>query len=149
QGSGLIAALLYAVSPALMVFSNMLVAHMPTLLGLMLFLVAILRCCQRPTAGFALLAGTGLAFAMICRPMTAAGFALPFGLHWIWRLLRPASSESDETHKTNRPTWAATVSLGLPLVIGMAGMLAYNHSITGRATVSPYQLYADIYTPRH
>ena len=39
--------------------------------------------------------------------------------------------------------------MALPLLAGVGLQLAYNHSITGKALVSPYQLYTDIYTPRH
>jgi hypothetical protein len=124
----------------------MLVAHMPTMLGLMVFLWAILACRRRPHSAYAVLAGTGLAFAMLCRPMTAAGFALPFGVDWLWRLFR------EWRHPGNAPgapTLRQTIALGLPLVAGVSVMLVYNHSITGSALVSPYQQYTDLYTPRH
>lgn len=39
--------------------------------------------------------------------------------------------------------------MGLPILAGMGIQMAYNQSITGKAFVSPYQLYTDIYTPRH
>ncbi|QDT56786.1 hypothetical protein Pan44_48460 [Caulifigura coniformis] len=148
---GIVAGLLYVVSPGMLVFSNMLVAHMPTMLGLILFLSAMLACRQRPSAGLALIAGTGLAFAMLCRPMTAAGFALPFGIDWIWRLIRrqPSMPGADTLKARLPPSILQTLALGFPLVIGAVGLLAYNHSITGDALVSPYQLYTDLYTPRH
>jgi hypothetical protein len=174
---GVIAGLLYAVSPGMIVFSNMLVAHMPTMLGLIVFLWAILRCRDgwsadrggsplvgdsrglKPTlptdergirrrnssVGLALVAGTGLAFAMLCRPMTAAGFALPFGVDWLWRWLRSLRGSAKESG----PSLSQTLALGLPLVIGAAVLLAYNRSITGDALLSPYQQYTNIYTPRH
>jgi hypothetical protein len=103
----------------------------------------------------ALVAGTGLAVAMLCRPMTAAGFALPFGIDWVWRLVtRRAMDEGSVARAgTDRmsvpPSWVQTLALGLPLVAGAAGLLAYNQSITGDPFVSPYQLYTDLYTPRH
>jgi hypothetical protein len=41
------------------------------------------------------------------------------------------------------------VGLGIPLLCGLAVMLSYNRAVTGSWTTSPYQLYTDIYTPRH
>jgi len=163
---GIVAGLLSVVSPGMLVFSNMLVAHMPTLLGLIVFLWAILACRARPSTGMALIAGTGLAFAMLCRPMTAAGFALPFGVDWLWRLVVRRNSggfaqevRMDATDGGGRrslpcglgprPSQIQTLALGLPLIAGAATLLAYNQSITGDAFVSPYQLYTDLYTPRH
>jgi len=148
---GVVAGLLYVVSPGMLVFSNMLVAHMPTMLGLIIFLWSILAGRTRPSALLAIVAGTGLAFAMLCRPVTAAGFALPFGIDWLWRLAarRAAGTGADRLENPLPPSILQTLALGLPLVIGAAGLLAYNHSITGDALVSPYQLYTDLYTPRH
>jgi hypothetical protein len=151
---GAFAGLLCATSPALIVFSNMLLAHLPTLAGLTLFLWAILVCRSRPSCRLAALAGIGLSFAMLCRPMTAAGFALPFGIDWLVRLLRRRSSGDDIAENaresaSSTPTIAQTLCLGFPLLIGFGVMLIDNHAITGRFLLSPYQQYNDIYTPRH
>ncbi len=143
----LIASLLYIVSPGMLVFSNMLVAHMPTLLGLIVFLNAMLVARQRPGLLWPLVAGAGLAFAMLCRPMTAAGFALPFGVDWLWRLFRSRSPAGADTRR--QPGIRETIALGLPLVLGAALLLGYNQSITSHPLRSPYQLYTDLYTPRH
>jgi hypothetical protein len=35
------------------------------------------------------------------------------------------------------------------LLLGLVVMLAYNHVVTGNWRTSPYQLYTDLYTPRH
>ncbi|MBW3541892.1 MAG: glycosyltransferase family 39 protein, partial [Planctomycetes bacterium] len=80
NGVGLLAGLLTAVSPGMALFSNLLLAHHPTLVGLTLFLWAFLRLLRTSSRRDALLAGCGLAFGMLCRPMTAAGFAAPFGV---------------------------------------------------------------------
>jgi hypothetical protein len=45
--------------------------------------------------------------------------------------------------------WSAWLSLGLPIVCGWGLMLVYNHATTGRWLQSPYQLYTQVYTPRH
>lgn len=139
---GLIAGLLTAVSPGIALFSNLILAHHPTLVGLGIFLAAMLRFMRVQTWGAALVAGIGLSFAMLCRPMTAAGFAFPFGLWMAWWLVRPA-----------RPSWrergAAVAAMGLPLAAGFVVLLVQNQAITGDWRTSPYQQYTDIYTPRH
>lgn len=140
---GIAAGLLAAVSPGLLTFSNLLLAHHPTLVGLTVFLGAILKCRQKPSVALAAIAGAGLTFAMLCRPMTAAGFALPFGVDWLIRLLRKAPRTNSQ------PTFLQTCALGAPLCAGFAILLAYNHAITGQAFLSPYQQYTDIYSPRH
>ena len=88
NGVGLIAGLLTALSPGMALFSNLLLSHHPTLVGLSLFLFAFVRMQRTCRARYALLSGVGLSFAMLCRPMTAAGFGLPFGLWFLWWLVR-------------------------------------------------------------
>ena len=85
--AGLIAGLFTALSPGMALFSNLLLAHQPALVGLGVFVLAVLRMERSCSAGWGAAAGTGLAFATLCRPMTAAGVALPFGLcllWWVW-----------------------------------------------------------------
>ncbi len=139
--AGWIAGLLTALSPGLAFFSNLLLAHHPTLLGLSFFLWRVSRL-QRTHAGRdALLAGIGLAWAMLCRPMTAAGFGLPFGIWTAWWLLRGTAPA--------RQKQAVMLGFAAPIALGLALQLADNASITGSPWTSPYQLYTDIYTPRH
>ncbi len=140
-GAGLICGLLLAAAPGMAIFSNLLLAHHPALLGLSLFLVAISEARRHRPLTFGLVAGAGLAFAMLARPMTAAGVALPFGLHLAWQLL------------TNRPHRQTSVrlaaGLGAALACGFILLGAYNQSITGHALTTPYQVYTERYTPRH
>ena len=86
NGLGLLAGLLAALSPGLILFGNTLLAHQPTLAGLGLFIYSFLRMQRlldddrepvssgsvRRVALAAALSGIGLSFAMLCRPMTAA-----------------------------------------------------------------------------
>lgn len=150
---------LLAVSPGLAVFSNLLLAHHPTLLALSVFLWSFLRMMRSGRGRDALLAGIALALAMLGRPMTAAGFALPFG---IWMLRLPFSSPpwygaAADTDVHCQPTFRQRLrsclpllaGLGLPLLLGIGGLLVLNHNITGRWTQSAYQYYTDHYTPRH
>ncbi|MDA1214719.1 MAG: hypothetical protein O2955_19600, partial [Planctomycetota bacterium] len=128
--------ILTAFSPGMALFSNLLLSHHPTLVGLFFFLWQYLRMLRTATTTATLLAGCGLSFAMLCRPMTAAGFGFPFGVWFIWWVYRNSR-------------WKLIPGMGLPLLAGMIVMLSYNHSITGQWTETPYQLYTDTYTPRH
>ena len=189
RSARVIAGLATALSPGLCLFSQLYLAHLPTLVGLTLFLVSILRlrrlCESRevwPVKGESLptglrfelytssfLAGCGLSFAMLCRPMTAAGFGLPFGVWLFWwafgrvrgeRFVVSESGSREPEHtqppvSTHSPLTThlspvpIILAMALPLLAGIGLQLAYNRSITGSLTVSPYQLYTDIYTPRH
>jgi hypothetical protein len=82
--AGLIAGLLTALSPGMALFSNLLLAHHPTLVGLGVFILGWLRTTRMTSIGWGFIAGAGLTFATLCRPMTAAGVALPFGVYTVW-----------------------------------------------------------------
>jgi hypothetical protein len=143
--------LVMALSPGVGLFGNMLLAHHPTLVGLGLFLLGIVRLGRTRSGWDAALAGCGLSYAMLCRPMTAAAVGLPFGVQVVWWLMRRESPKVDGLRpNTNGPKkWAVWLGLGLPLIAGWTVMLAYNQAVTGSWLSSPYQLYTDIYTPRH
>jgi hypothetical protein len=154
---GIVAGLLLSVSPGVVLFSNLLLAHHPTLLGLLLFLLAFVQVRRRiregrPAAAWSALAGVGLAYAMLCRPMTAAGVGLPFGVWFAWWLVTGRGASPVHSH-TPYETWAGrlrlAVPLAVPLVVALAGILAYHSAITGDPWISPYQLYTETYTPRH
>lgn len=139
--TGWIAGLLTALSPGLAFFSNLLLAHHPTLLGLSFFLWRMSRLQRTHCGRDALLAGIGLSWAMLCRPMTAASFGLPFGIWTACWLLRGEAPI--------RQRLSVFFGFAVPIGLGLAIQLGYNASITGSPWTSPYQLYTDIYTPRH
>ena len=141
NGVGFLAGMLTALSPGIALFSNLLLAHHPTLVGLALFLWAFLRTLRTRSARDALIAGVGLAFAMLCRPMTAAGFALPFGVWLGISLLRGRGEWSSRA--------SVVAAMGAPLLAGLAILFVANRAVTGSGWTSPYQLYTDTYTPRH
>lgn len=146
DGTGLTAGLITALSPGMALFSNMLLAHHPTLAGLSLFLFAFTRMRTRNRSGDALLAGVGLAFAMWCRPMTAAGVGLPFGIVFgYWLLTGNGGSPNVPLKRRGK----LAVALAGPLIAGLGGIYGYNLAITGDGLLTPYQRYTDIYTPRH
>ncbi|MBS0266522.1 MAG: glycosyltransferase family 39 protein, partial [Planctomycetes bacterium] len=102
DGAGIIAGLLTALSPAMALFSNLWLAHHPTLVGLSLFLFGYLRMIRTERWSWAMLAGGGLACAMLCRPMTAAGVALPFGIYLVaWAFFaRPNTLSNAQSNPT-------------------------------------------------
>ncbi len=139
--TGLVAGILLGLSPGLLLFSNLLLAHQPTLVGLLLFVWSFLRMKRTGSGVSALMAGVGLTYAMLCRPMTAAGVGLPFGIEFVWWLVRGRVKPSSRLYRA--------LLLGMPIVIGLAMLFFYNRSITGNGLTTPYQLYTDLYTPRH
>jgi len=174
NGVGLLAGLLAALSPGMVLFGNLLLAHQPTLAGLSVFVYCCLRLQRRclslsreirsgdggqttltgassevqraaehrAPVVLSLLAGIGLAFAMLCRPMTAAGIGLPFGVLLAVWLVRNGRA-------MRRPATAIVVGFAIPLVAGFGTILVQNHEITGDAFRSPYQVYTDLLTPSH
>jgi hypothetical protein len=173
ESAGLIAGLVTALSPGMALFSNLLLAHHPTLVGLGLFVLAALRLLRTSSPAWGALCGAGLAFAMLCRPMTAAGVALPFGVCFLWwvlkgqttspppgrgdlrgarELVNPASDQNSRTgalQPDRQRRCLALAALGLPLLASALGLFFYNRAITGSGWTTPYSLYTDIYTPRH
>ena len=143
NGVGLLAGLLTASAPGMALFSNLLLAHHPTLVGLSVFLYAFLRMLRTRGVACAGVAGCGLAFAMLCRPMTAAGFAFPFGLWFVVWLVRRGQASGEGGRRL-----AMFAAMGVPLLAGFVLLFLYNQSITGSGWTTPYAVYESIYTPR-
>lgn len=157
NGVGLLSGVLVAFAPGMGLFGNLILGHQPTLVGLGVFVWAFLRmqsALQRADSTLAdafargsrlssLLAGCGLTFAMLCRPMTAAGVGLPFGVWlaiWLWRQVRA---------KQFPRVILIAAGFVVPLAIGFGILVSQNLAITGRALKSPYSLYTELFTPRH
>ncbi|MCR9202267.1 MAG: hypothetical protein NXI04_26795 [Planctomycetaceae bacterium] len=135
---GLACGLLLAVSPGIAVFSNLLLAHHPTLLCLSTFLYAYVRLKTDPSRRrWPFVAGTALTLAMLARPMTAAGFALPFGVDLLITIIR------------NPHARQTIIGFAVPLLAGFAALAVLNHDATGSPFSSAYQSYTDEFTPRH
>jgi len=149
RSTAILAGMAMAVSPGIALFGNTVLAHHPTLLGLTMFLLGVTRWKRTRSACDACVASVGLSFAMLCRPMTAAAVGLPFGLDvLIWLISRPTSTP--DTPGSSQPSrFRSLLGFGIPLIAGWGLMLGYNQSVTGNWQQSPYQLYTDIYTPRH
>ncbi|ADG66093.1 hypothetical protein Plim_0241 [Planctopirus limnophila DSM 3776] len=145
--TGFLAALMLALSPGLATFGNLLLSHHPTLAGLALFWLMMLRWLRTHQPLDSLLAITGLSFTMLCRPATAFAMGLPFAipvLAWLFRRSTENSPSSTLTRKAS-----SLLAMLIPIVAGWGIMLSYNHATTGSAWQSPYQLYTATYTPRH
>jgi hypothetical protein len=136
---GLVAALFCAIAPAMLLFGNLLLSHHPTMLGLTVFVLCYLRTLRSDHLVWPIVGGIGLCFAMLCRPLTAFGFALPFGGHLGWLVLRGHLPRC-----RSRLTGALT-----PLAVGVIMLAGYNAALTGSPLRSPYGLYTQIYTPSH
>ena len=137
QRVALLGGVLIAVSPGMALFSNLLLAHHPTMLALSVFTWAFFRMMHSCQLKYAFLAGFGLTLAMLARPMTAAGYAFPFGMWLAVQLFR------------NRETWRLTIGFLIPLLFGFAFLAVLNHEATGFWSRSAYQEYTERYTPRH
>lgn len=156
NAGGWIAGLVTAMAPGLAIFGNLLLAHHPTLVGLSLFLFAYYRMWRTQSVGWGLVAGCGLTFAMLCRPMTAAGVGFPYGVHFIgwcwwrpWRMKDAGSVGYVPDPLTGRQVGRLTLALGGPILLGLVSLFAYDRALTGNGFVTPYQMYTDTYTPRH
>jgi len=148
--TGLLAGFLTALAPGLAIFNNLLLAHSPGLVALVLFLYFMLRFLRNGSWINAMLAGCGLSGAMLCRPLTAAAIGLPFGLWFLWHWL--ASEWKREDSSASRPLtdWRyAAVGLTVPIFCGLALIAWQNRALTGDWRLTPYQLYTQLHTPRH
>jgi hypothetical protein len=156
-GAAGIAGLFLATAPGLLLFHNLILAHAPTLLGLGILFVAwtyqpsygeLISVRYRDGWGWSLAAGTGLAGAMLCRPLTAAGVALPLGLLWLTRCFHSRCPRQGCAAE-RRLAVTGTLGLGLPLLVGFAIMAHQNHAITGSYFTTAYSAYTERFTPRH
>jgi hypothetical protein len=77
--------------------------------------------------------------------MTAAGFALPFGL-WFFAWLALGRFPVPDWPARR---WPFFVAMEAPLAAGFAIFLWTNEAITGSPWKSPYEVYNEVYTPRH
>jgi hypothetical protein len=134
---GRLVGLLCALCPGLILFSQLLLAHHPALLGLAIMQLALPRMVRSQNRAWGLLAGSGLGFAALARPMTAVGIGLPWGLWLLGRGWR-------DRHELRLWPWLAA-----PLLAAGAGQLWYDGKITGDPWKTPYGEYTALHTPRH
>jgi hypothetical protein len=87
--AGLVASLLFAVSPLAVILDGSFMLHTGTLFGLLLFLNALLTFAERPQPGIGLVAGIALGWALALRPLTTAAVALPVVVYGFLRHREP------------------------------------------------------------
>jgi hypothetical protein len=141
--TGVVAGLLTSCSPTIEFFSNMILSHHATLMGLYLFIFCLMRFWKYSSRNDLLLASLGLTVAMLSRPLTALAVCLPFAVAYLFWLVRQSREKQ---------LASAMVSTGLfvtPIALGMGFMLVYNQATTGSMTTTPYSQYTEYYTPRH
>lgn len=146
--TGLFTGLFCALSPALALFGNLLLAHHPTLLGLSVFLYFYLRMWRTLSITSGLFAGIGLTFAMLSRPMAAAGFALPMGLLLLAVLVKPCGWLGTPCIVRTRAL-KLNLAVGFPVLLGLLILLPINKAITGDSLKLPYSQFQEVYTPKH
>jgi hypothetical protein len=148
--AGLMAGMLTGLAPGMALFGNLLLAHFPALVGLGIFLVGYLRMIRLRSIGWALAAGTGLAYAALCRPMTAAGVGLPFGIYFVaWLVRLSRDDRAGASSARGAGPVGLLLGMGFPILVGGAIELWFNRAVTGNMWLSPYSLYTNTYTPRH
>ena len=140
----LLGGLMIACSPGIAVFSNLLLSHHPTLLALSVFLWSFLRMQDNGRTLSAVIAGVALTCAMLGRPMTAAGFALPFGIR-LGLILLQRPPEFVQRLSCVR----VLAAFGVPLLCGFLLLGWMNTQLTGNGFRSAYQYYTQTWTPRH
>ena len=88
--TGLVAALLTAISPTFLLLSGSLMSHTASLFWGVLLIYALWRLTRHVQARWALLGGIALGMLIITRPLTAVGLFLPFALAGTLAVLLPA-----------------------------------------------------------
>ena len=74
---------------------------------------------------------------MLCRPMTAAGFALPFGVVFVAKLWTTLTRSASEGHTSSGPRLRfglvskPLLAMAVPLVAGFLVLAIHNRAITG------------------
>ena len=147
----LLGGILIGASPGIAVFSNLLLAHHPTMMALSVFSWSFLRLMHSRLIRYAWVAAAALTLAMLGRPMTAAGFALPSGMWLLWRLVKVFAFRQSHANAESQIKWLTATAMAFMKCItgGMLSLGVMNHAITGSWTTSAYQLYTDTWTPRH
>jgi len=138
---GLLAALLAALSPMMLMLSGTIMPHSLSLFLTLSFMLAWLDLYPRrgvsemertkvPAWLLILVAGLSLGTLALTRPMTAAGVALPFAVHGLFILIRGS--------RRQRKQAAATATLVLAVA---ALILLWQAALTGDSWLNPYTLW--------
>ena len=130
----LLATFLLAASPFFLINSGSLLSHTASLFLTLAFTIAWLDSFttgSRVPRGLATLtAGLSLGLLALTRPFTAAAFAIPFGVHGIWILIRGGAPER------KRLLGIALLAMALSSLV-----LLWQFAVTGSPLLNPYTLW--------
>lgn len=124
----LVATLLVAASPLVVIQSALLLAYLPTFLLLEIFAWSLIRGLSGGRRPLVALSGLALGTALFARPYDALVFGLPF---LVWAFVR---------HRPNRPTLSTVATFALPAGVPAAALVAFNVAATGSALRPPFSL---------
>ncbi len=130
NGTGLLAAALGATSPLFLVLAGTHMAHVAAALALTLFAWLYVRTLQGDGRATPLLAGLALGMAILIRPLTAFGIALPFALHGLVRFLGGRRAQRRRL-----------LILALAALPAIPLYLLYNYALVHRWMLSLYTLW--------
>ncbi|MBY0587889.1 glycosyltransferase family 39 protein [bacterium] len=134
--AGLMAGVMTACSPGLIVFSQTLLSPHPTMIGLAIGWWAFVETIATRQHRYALLSGLAIGFAFLTRPLTAVAIAGP----WAMFAIKEAIGSSNRR-------WFITLVLSfLPAILILGG---HNQAAMGSVWVTPYSHYTEYYTPSH
>lgn len=136
--AGAAAAVLTAVSPALVVFHSAILSPGPAMLGLAVGWWGFQETIVARRAWAGALAGAGVAFAFLARPLTAVAIALPWAVEAVARRRR-----------ADRRGRRAVVAAALAFTAAPILLAAHNVSITGDVFTTPYGLWTRLHSPCH
>jgi hypothetical protein len=141
---GLLAALLFVLSPMTLITSSVFLPYAPTTLLNLLFAVGYLRGVRDGSVASAAGAGIAIGLAFFARPFTAVLFAAPFITHACWTVAGAIRESGVWPLEAAVRRNAITAALGL----GFVGLtLAYNARVTGSALTFPYAAFAPLDGP--
>ena len=156
---GLLAGLLFAVSPMTLFTSSVFLPYAPTTLLNLSFAVAYLHGVRTGSLRAAAVAGVAIGLAAFARPYTAILFAAPFILHALWEFGRGLWIDDRSLTQQVRLAGSRAGFRSLPnpvqrnTLTGIGGLafvgltLAYNAVLTGAPLTFPYQAFAPLDGP--
>ncbi|MEZ4649702.1 MAG: hypothetical protein R3E97_13140 [Candidatus Eisenbacteria bacterium] len=151
---GRIAGILALVSPFFLLMSAEFMSHPTALAAATWGLYGYVRLLRTGALASAILGGLGLAVALLARPFSAFGVALPIVLHAVWTMftgmrrgagtgLGAAREAKHDTAKVSWTAWGAFLGTG---ALGVLLLFAYNAATNGSPTLFGYEV---LYGPSH
>jgi len=131
--------LLAATAPMSATFANVILSSGPTILAFAVFLWAAGPSLSKRNPWRPLLAGLAMAFAFLCRPVTAAALGLPYALYFGWRAF----------HRTPADFRRRFVIMTYAFFCVAAALLPFNFASTGDPLETAYSRYIRVFTPSH